>query len=310
MTRRDILKGSVAAASVLGLRAADAGADRHGFKLGIITDELNTNLDQAADFLSSYNLHWCELREIYNKNLMNSSEDDLERAKKVLAAHKLEVSEIASPIFKWNLPQVPAKSKETRDEFKASFTEQDADPLLQKSFKLARWFGTHKVRIFAYWRVEDRDQAYPYIRDRLAKAAQLAQSNDIILTLENEYACNVGTGKELGRILRDVNSPHLRGNWDPGNAAFLDEVPYPDGYNAVRGLFAHMHVKDARKNPKTGKNEWRPVGGGIIDFKGQFEALRRDKYEGTISLETHYRRPDGNKVESTRESLEGLLKVI
>ena len=29
-----------------------------------------------------------------------------------------------------------------------------------------------------------------------------------------------------------------------------------------------------------------------------------------MSLETHYRRPDGNKVESTRESLEGLLKVL
>lgn len=309
-SRRDMLKGSVAAACALGLRGADVGPDRHGFKLGIITDELTTNLDQAADFISSYNLHWCELREIYGKNLMNSSQADLDRAKKVLADHKLQVSEIGSPIFKWNLPEVPAKANEKRDEFKANFTEADADRLLEKAFGLARFFGTRKVRIFAYWRVEDREKAYPYIRDRLAKAAKTATKNDIILTLENEYACNVGTGGELGRILKDVNSPHLRGNWDPGNAAFLDEVPFPDGYNAVRGLFAHMHVKDARKNPTTGKNEWRPVGGGVIDFKGQFEALRRDKYEGTISLETHYRRPDGNKIESTRESLEGLLKVL
>jgi sugar phosphate isomerase/epimerase len=52
------------------------------------------------------------------------------------------------------------------------------------------------------------------------------------------------------------------------------------------------------------------VGGGIVDFKGQFQALLRDHYEGTISLETHYRRADGNKVESTRESLEGLFKVL
>jgi hypothetical protein len=29
-----------------------------------------------------------------------------------------------------------------------------------------------------------------------------------------------------------------------------------------------------------------------------------------MSLETHYRRPDGNMVESTRESLEGLLKIL
>jgi sugar phosphate isomerase/epimerase len=71
-----------------------------------------------------------------------------------------------------------------------------------------------------------------------------------------------------------------------------------------------MHIKDAATNPKTGKHTWMAVGGGTIDFKGQFAALRKERYSGTVSLETHYRRPDGNKMESTRESLEGLLKVI
>jgi L-ribulose-5-phosphate 3-epimerase len=205
---------------------------------------------------------------------------------------------------------MPAKEGEKRDEFKASFVESDADTVLEKSFKLARFFGTNKVRIFSYWRVEDPDKAYPFVVDRLGKAAKLAAKNEIILVLENEHACNVGTGKELGRLLKDVNSPNLRGVWDPGNATMLGETPFPDGYNAVKGLFPHMHLKDSRKSAKNGKLEWAPVGGGIIDFKGQFAALKRDNYQGTMSLETHYRRPDGNKVESTRESLEGLLKVL
>jgi len=313
MTRRDVLKAT-ALAGAIGLNveksSAAKTAETHGFKLGIITDELTTNLDEAADFLSSYGLHWCELREMFTRNIMNSTQEDLDRAKKILDQHKLQVSDIGSPIFKWNLPQVPAHPNEKRDEFKASFTEPDADMLLEKSFKLARFFNTHKVRIFTYWRVDDPEKAYPYMRDRLAQAAQLAAKNDIILMVENEHSCNVGTGRELGRLLKDVNSPNLRGVWDPGNATMLGETPFPDGYNAVRGLFPHMHVKDSRKNAKTGKLEWAPVGGGTIDFKGQFQALRRDKYEGTMSLETHYRRPDGNKVESTRESLEGLLKVL
>jgi sugar phosphate isomerase/epimerase len=158
--------------------------------------------------------------------------------------------------------------------------------------------------------VADPEKVYPQVRDRLGKAARLAEKNGITLVLENEHECNVGTGKELGRILRDVNSQALRGVWDPGNAAMLNETPYPDGYQAVRGLFPHMHIKDVRKNAQTGKLEWAPVGGGLLDFKGQFEALHKDKYTGTMSLETHYKRPDGNKLESTRESLEGLLKVI
>jgi sugar phosphate isomerase/epimerase len=52
------------------------------------------------------------------------------------------------------------------------------------------------------------------------------------------------------------------------------------------------------------------VGEGLIDFRGQFAALRDDGYDGTMSLETGYSRPDGNKVESTRECLEGLFRVL
>jgi len=309
LTRRNCLKLSLAAAAASRL-TADSTMDTHGFKLGIITDELTGQLNEALDFISSYHLLWCELREIWGKNIMSSSREDLDRARDLIASHGIHVSEIASPLFKWNCPQMPARAGEKRDTFGASFTEEDADRLLDQSFDLARFFGTSMVRIFTYWRVDDPAKAYPYVRDRMAKAAEAAARNKIILNVENEHACNVGTGKELGRLLREVNSPSLRGVWDPANATMLGEVRYPDGYEAVKGVFPHMHVKDSRKNARTGNLEWAPVGGGIVDFKGQFQALLRDHYEGTISLETHYRRADGNKVESTRESLEGLFKVL
>ncbi len=308
LSRRACLKLPLAA--VASRLAADATMDAHGFKLGIITDELTGQLNEALDFISSYHLRWCELREMWGKNIMNSSREELDRARDLIDRHGVRVSEIASPLFKWNCPQMPAKAGEKRDTFAASFTEQDADKLFAQSFELARFFGTRMVRIFTYWRVDDPTKAYPYVRDRMAKAAEVAARSNIILNIENEHSCNVGTGKELGRLLKDVNSPSLRGVWDPANATMLGEVPFPDGYEAVKGLFPHMHVKDSRKNAKTGELEWAPVGGGIVDFKGQFQALLRDRYEGTISLETHYRRPDGNKVESTRESLTGLFKVL
>ena len=309
LTRRDVFK-STAVAGALSALAAGGTDPARGFHLGIITDELTPDLDEALKFISSYKLRWCELRDIWGKSLMIAPQEDLDRAKKLLAEHSVRVSDIGSPIFKWNLPGVKTKPNEKHDPVKGNFTEDDADAALEKSFQLARFFGTRKIRLFSYWRVPDPETVYPQVRDRLAKAAKLAEKNGMILMVENEHECNVGTGKELGRLLRDVNSPALRGVWDPGNATMLGETPFPDGYQAVKGLFPHMHIKDTRKNAQTGKLEWAPVGGGFIDFKGQFEALHKDKYAGTMSLETHYRRPDGNKVESTRESLEGLLKVI
>ena len=308
LNRRNFLGATLAAVpSVAYLRAATTSRAM-GWKLGIIADEISENFEEALDFISHYDLGYCELREMWKKNIMNLTQAELDRARSLVQKHHLKVTDIGSPVFKYNLPQMPTRN-EKRDTFRADFTDQDTDHLLQESFKLARFFGTHKVRVFSYWRVREPEKAYPYVRDRLAKAAKVAGENDIVLILENEHECNVGTGKELGRVLRDVNSPYLRGNWDPGNAAMLHEVPYPDGYNHVKGLFPHMHIKDVKKGPG-GKLLWAPVGGGFIDWKGQFEALRRDKFEGDMSLETHYRRPDGNKVESTRESLMGLFKVI
>jgi sugar phosphate isomerase/epimerase len=204
---------------------------------------------------------------------------------------------------------MPAKSGTGRD-FETAFTEQDADRLLQEVFQMAHFFATDRVRIFSYWRVAEPEKAFPLVRDRLANAARLAEKNGIVLLLENEHACNIGTGAELGRLLKEVDSAGLRGIWDPGNALLLGEIPFPGGYGAVKGLFPHMHVKDARRNTQTGQLEWAPVGGGCIDYKAQFQALREDNYAGTMSLETHYRRPDGNRIESTRESLEGLLKLL
>lgn len=194
------------------------------YKLGIITDELTEDLEQALNFISNCSLAYCELRDLWHKNIMNLSPDELDRAKQLIANHRLKVNDIGSPIFKYNLPEMPAR-QERRDTFRANFTDQDTEELLRRSFKLANFFGTSKVRIFSYWRVDEPQKAYPYVRDRLAKATLLAAQNRIALVLENEHECNIGTGKELGRILREVDSAYLRGNWDPGNAAMLNEVP-------------------------------------------------------------------------------------
>jgi sugar phosphate isomerase/epimerase len=311
LSRRDFLGAALLALPVSELLPVRAAGTRPPlpYKLGIITDEITEDFAQALDFIAQYSLTYCELRELWNKNIMNVSQADLTRAKALIRKRGLRVSAIASPVFKYNLPEMPAR-EEKRDTFRATFTDQDTDDLLRRVFELARFFGTNQIRIFSYWRVDEPEKAYPYVRDRLAKAAAMAKREGMILALENEPACNVGTGKELGRIIRDINSPHLRGTWDPGNSVMLGEVPYPDGYREVRGLFSHMHFKDVKKDPQTGKLIWAPVGAGSVDYHGQIKALREDNYQGTMSLETHYLRADGNKLESTRESLEGLLKLL
>src|SRR6266567_2374516 len=95
LTRRDLCKSALAAGAAFPLSAGQTNA----FKLGIITDELSGNLEEALPFIASYHLHWCELRELWGKNIMSLSKEELDRARKMIQKHDLQVSDIASPIF-------------------------------------------------------------------------------------------------------------------------------------------------------------------------------------------------------------------
>lgn len=308
--RRDFLKASLAAAPGLTLYSDITSAipRKLPFKVGIITDEISEDLDAALDFISGRSLAYCELREMWQKNIMSLTRPELERVKRSIVRRNLQVSDIASPIFKYELPEIPAHPAQAL-EFHSTFTERDTPMLLNRCFEMAHFFGTQKIRIFSYWRAPDPEKAYPYVRDRLAKAAELARQNGMILMIENEYDTNLGTGKELGRLLRDVNSPYLRANWDSANAAMMNEVPYPDGYREVEGLFPHLHVKDVKRDPQTGDLSWAPVGSGFINWPGQLKALQQAGYTGTMSIETHFR-PNGNALATVSASLEGLLKIL
>ena len=102
----------------------------------------------------------------------------------------------------------------------------------------------------------------------------------------------IGTGARLARFLSDLGSDRVGAMWDAANCIFEadePEVPYPDGYQAIKDRMPHMHLKDAKKDPNTGEPACTPIDEGDIDFRGQFKALVADGYDGFVSLETHWR---------------------
>jgi L-ribulose-5-phosphate 3-epimerase len=97
-------------------------------------------------------------------------------------------------------------------------------------------------------------------------------------------------------------------NWDPGNASASGETPYPDGYNLLpKDRIGHCHCKDTVKKEKG--YDWAAMGAGIIDWAGQFKALRRDGYHLAVSLETHWHGA-GTPEESSRQSWAGMKGLL
>jgi sugar phosphate isomerase/epimerase len=308
MRRREFLAGGATVAFVSAMPGW--AANMRQFDLGVITDEVTQDFEKALLWAKRFGLEWVELRFLWNKYVIDLTPDEVKRAKDLLAKHGLKVSMVDSPYFKTLLPKTESKFDTGKaDPLQSDFARQSA--ILERAMARAKDFGTDKVRIFTFLRVEKPESVFDRVAKELDRTAAMAQRENIRLLLENEFSCNVATGAEGAAMLKLVKSPALGLNWDPGNAYAAGETPFPDGYQVLdKKRIWHMHLKDADPAPKGVEPKWRPIGGGKIDFLGQFRALIKDEYKGTMSLETHYLNAAKDKEASSRESMEGLLKVI
>ncbi len=322
LSRRQFLFRVGAFAAIASRRATARGrAPRHSsmkhtvaadpFTLAVITDEITQDFGHALDVAAKeFQLGAVELRELWGKNLFALDAAQLGEAVALLKRFNLRVSSIASPIFKVDWPGAPRSPfSPKRDQFGASFTFDQQDQLLERGFELARTLDTTNIRIFDFWRLDDQKPYRAAIDQKLAEAAARAAKHGITLLLENEHACNTATGAEAARTLKAVPSPNLKLNWDPGNAAARGESPFPDGYNLLpKARIGYMHCKDLVRKPD-GTTAWAAMGKGVIDYVGQFRALRRDGYRGVLSLETHWRGA-GTPEESSRQSMAGMKDLL
>ena len=311
-TRRTFLGTAAAAATVTLSRHARALV-RSPFQVGVITDEISPDFDHACSVIANdFGLRWVELRALWGKNLQASTDAEIAEARRILRKYDLQVTDIASPLFKTNWPGAPRSTYGTAGDMHgaAEATFQQQADVLARSIALARQFGTDKVRCFDFWRLDDVRPYREAIDDHLRAAAETAGRGGILLVLENEFECNTATGREAARTLGAVQTPHLALNWDPANAVMRGELDaFPAGWALLpKDRIHHCHVKNARKNA-AGKIEWSPVGEGILDWTAQFRALERAGYRNAVTLETHWT-GGGSPEASSRVSWSGMKSAL
>jgi len=308
--RREFLRGMAALTASKAASGFSVFADPDSpFRISVINDEIGQDFGHVCEVASrEFGMRWIELRGMWKKNIVNLDEKEVAEARRILDQFELKVTDIASPLFKADWPGAPKSKFREGGSFGANFTAEQQDEVLERALAMAKAFQTGRVRCFDFWRLEDQAPYRAPINDRLLQAANKAGQKGITLILENEAACNTATGAEAAKVLDAVKSPNLMLNWDPGNAATLGETPYPDGYNLLpKERIGHCHCKDAVHKGKG--YDWAPMGGGIIDWAGQFRALKRDGYHFAVSLETHWNGA-GSPEESTRKSWAGMKRLL
>jgi L-ribulose-5-phosphate 3-epimerase len=280
--------------------------------IAAITDEFSPDLSRAIPMLKEIGMTGAELRVVNGKNIMDLSREELQQARQSLDEAGLKVISIASPLLKCVLPNSPdVDSRFQHDIFASKHTFEDQPRLRDHAFELAEFFGAGIIRVFSYWRTVAPEKCFDAIVSALSGLAEKAAAHNVIIGLENEHACNVGTAAESAKVLAAVNHANLKLVWDPANALVAGEDPFPGGYRVLpKGRVAHVHAKDCHMDGHT--PIWGPLGTRHVDWKGQIAALVADGYKGFLSLETHWAGPNQDKLEGSRIcgwNLRGLASV-
>jgi L-ribulose-5-phosphate 3-epimerase len=277
-------------------------------RLGFISDEISSNFIDALNWIQAKGLKHVEMRTVNGINIINLTDVEVEQIKKEIMQRGLYVSGIASPVFKSALD--PARLIAIGD----TFGQQEADidthfKQLLRAIEIAKIMGTHRIRIFSFWRETMPEIYHDEIVQYLRKAAIMAEKEKIILLLENEPSCNGGYAEEVARLIAGVDSPALRALWDPGNEEYGGRPSFPEGYQAIRDVLGHVHLKDALIN-ENGNSVCVPIGIGRVPFIDQFRQLEQDGYTGLFTMEPHYTPKGGNSMDGSEMSLNGLIQLL
>lgn len=277
----------------------------------MITDQVDLDLSRVLrTFYRKYQLRWAEIRYLKHDGraqyvYSDATPAELKEIQRGMNDAGVKLSVLDTAIFKITLPgTVPVgKNPAYVDPVQNNFRRQMDD--LKRAADAAHALGTQKIRIFTFRRVAQPPSVFSRVVEELEKAIAIAKQHDITLLVENEYDCNVGTGQEISNLFKAIPDRRLMHNWDPCNAYMMGEQPFPGVWEQLdHSRISHIHLKDA-----LGK-EWKPIGKGEIDFPGQFRALKRLKYSGTLSLETRYKDQVDDQYASSVESMDGLLRVL
>jgi sugar phosphate isomerase/epimerase len=282
-------------------------------KISIVTDEISADPETAIELGVDWGVKAFELRGFGTDRVPLFNPFQKSRIQELLDEYQVQIIAISPGLFKCPFPLGPRERFPLRT-FDQTLYEQWRQPrdvlkfhqeeLLPLSIEYAGQVGAQKIVTFGFERGPEPATPVPdEILNTFWQAAEQIGQADLEMVIEVEAGFWVDTGKNAAATMRSVNHPSLGINWDPGNAIFAGETPYPDGYEAVRGFVKHVHFKDVSFGPD---GSYRYALEGDIDWPGQVKALAADGYGDYISIETHM----APKVQSARAMTERLQQLV
>ena len=109
------------------------------FRIAVINDEISPDFDHACYVAShDFGMSWIEVRSMWGKNVIDLDAAQIDEAKTILSKYKLQVTDIASPLFKTDWPGAPRSPYGSKEDLHgaAEVTFKQQDEILERSISL------------------------------------------------------------------------------------------------------------------------------------------------------------------------------
>lgn len=238
------------------------------FVLSAFGDEIAADLGEQVDTLLAEGIRHVEFRAAWGRNVLDLSDEEIGRARDLLAARGVRVSAVGSPIGK-----IPIT-----DDFEAHLAR------FRRAIWVAHRFDTPAIRVFSFFLpAAEAERHRDEVLRRMGALTAEARAAGLTLLHENEREIYGDTPERCLDLIESIGSPALRVTFDPANFVIVGVRPYDRAYPLLRDHIAYWHIKDA--TAADGKVQVAGAGDGQLPELLRAETARG--YRGVASLEPH-----------------------
>lgn len=238
------------------------------FILSGFADEIAPELEVQLDVLASLEIGHLELRGVWDRNVLDLTDAEVQRVKQALDERGIGVSAIGSPIGKIGVQDPMAPHLER----------------FRRALDLAEALETRYIRMFSFFVPEGQATAHrDEVMRRLTALLDAAAGRPVTLLHENESHIYGDTPQRCLDIHQTLPSPQLRMTFDPANFVMNGIRPFDDAFDLLADQIDYLHIKDA----VMAERRVVPAGEGDGQVKEVLQALKARGFEGYASLEPH-----------------------
>ncbi|HVT11756.1 MAG TPA: TIM barrel protein [Fimbriimonadaceae bacterium] len=232
-------------------------------------DEISSDLDVQLRTMKRLDVEALDLRTAFGKNVLQLSDEEVDRVAETVKAHGLRIQSVSSPVNKVGFTPAGAA-----DELKK----------LERAAQIANRLGIRRIRIFSpETDPEGGDGAWPEVKAWMADQVALAKEKDVLLMHENDGRFFGAFPANARLLLEAFHGEHFKAIFDFGNSVLIGCRTMRDWFPWLLPYLDTLHIKDA----SLAQNRFTASGEGDGEMLEAFRFLFSQGWSGPLTLEPH-----------------------